>query len=121
MTQRRVGRLECEALAEIVGRRRPVSGFELSTTANVVRLRALEQLVERAHQRIDRARFDRALPRELRFGSWKVAPCSIGHAELIVCGRRPRIECERLLEMRHRSGIVFFRKRHTTGAEVGRC
>src|SRR5919201_6556609 len=111
MTQRRVGRLECQTLAESVGRCRPISRFELSTTTDVVRLRALEQLVERAHQRIDRTWFDRAFLCEMRLGAWQVTQSPVGHAELIMRGVRPRVKRERFLEMHDRSGIILFRKR----------
>src|SRR5260221_11262260 len=93
---------------------------ELSTTADVVRLRALEQTVERAHQRIGWPRFDVTLVGQLRFGSSQVAAASIGHRELIVRGRRLWVECERFLEMGHSLGIVSVRERHATGAEMRR-
>src|SRR5204862_1502009 len=99
---------------------RPIAGVQLSTTAYVVRLRALEQGVELAHHRIDRARFDAAPLCQLRFGVLQVTTTSVSHPELIVRGRRPRVECERLFEMDDRSRIISLRQRDATGAEMRR-
>src|SRR5206468_1328628 len=107
-----------KALAEILGGCSPISGVQLTTTADVVRLRAFEQVVELAHQRIDRARFDGPLLRKLRLGFCQVTQTSVGHPELIVRGCRLRVECERLLEVSHCSRIVSLRKRDATRAEM---
>ena len=104
------------ARSKQVGRRRPLAGVEGETPAGAVGRRALEEVVERSHQRVGGLCLDRSRDGQVALGSFRLPEAAPGEPERVVDGGGAGVKLERALQGLDGRAELSGRQRHAPGA-----
>ena len=115
-----VRRVEGQRPLEQVGRRRPLTGVEGEAPAGPVRRRALQEVVERGHQRISGLRLDRCGYGQMALGPGQLPEAAPGESERVVDGGGAGVELESALQRLDGSAVLTRCQRDAAGAVPGR-